>query len=124
MRRRLLLSLIFLIMLSPIFAQLTLTPSKPVALQDLPLVLKSFTEDEIADAAAKAGLTLYTEADCVAAIDAASKTTAEVAVAEAVPKAVAVALKDAARQYAVKLWLWRGAAIAGALCAIAVAIFT
>ena len=123
MRRRLLLSMIFLIVLSPIFAQLTLTPSKPVPLQDLPLVLKSFTEDEIADAAAQAGLTLYTEADCVAAIDVASKAAAEVAVAKAVPEAVAVALKDAERQYTVKLWLWRGAAVAGALCAIVVAIF-
>lgn len=122
MRRRLLLSMILLIALSPIYAQLKLTPPNPVTTRELPQVLQSFTAEEIADAAAKAGITLYTEADAVSAIEAASKTAAETAVAKAVPEAVAVATKDVSDRYEVKLWIWRGATAIGALCAIVIAI--
>lgn len=121
MRRSLLLSTILLIALSPISAQSKITQSNRVSTQDLPLVLQSFTADEIADAAARAGITLYTEDDAIAAINAASTVAAETAVAKAVPEAVAVAIKDVSNRYSVKLWIWRGATLCATLCAIGLA---
>lgn len=113
--------MIFLLALSPIFAQLKMTPSAPEPKPELSQVLRSYTDSAIADAAAMAGITLYTEADAEAAIKVASEVAARKAVAEAVPKAVKIALKDVR----IELWIWRGStfvALCVAIAASAVAV--
>jgi hypothetical protein len=58
---------------------------------------------------------LYTEAQAQAAIREAAAVAARAAVAEAVPQAVAIALKDYARAEGLKLSLWRVGTLSGVL---------
>ena len=71
--------------------------------------MRSYTAEEIAEAASRAGLVLYTEAGARAALEVAAKT----AVEKAVPDAVNIALADYAKAHRAETWIaWGVAAIA------------
>lgn len=123
MRRKIPLLLILALCLSLpklISAQATQAPSKQEQTQASRLDLTSYTASEIVEAASRAGITLYTEDEAVAALKVGCKTAAQTAVDAAVPAAVKIALEDANKtakaesdRLKSELWPWKIGAIAG-----------